>query len=231
MTAVGVLGSGMIGAAVARLAVAAGHEVAIANSRGPQSLAEFVDGLGGRARAGDVGDVVAGADVVVLAVPLATYPQFPVGAFAGATLVDTTNYYPERFGRLPDLEASGLPSSAFLQQRWPGARLVKGLNTMDFVRLEVLARAPGGVRTAVPLAADLEAPAAVVADFLASLGFDPLDAGGLGSSWRFQPGTPLHVQAYLRFPEGVADEAERFARAESVPVTVPETQALLDAAR
>lgn len=173
-------------------------------------------------------DAVSSSDVTVLAVPLSAYPQFPARLFADRTVVDTTNYYPDRFGHLESLDASGLPSSAFLQKQWPEAHIGKALNTMDYVQLESLAAAPQAVHTAVPVAGDDPTSVTLVSELVRTLGFEPLDAGPLAQTWRFQPGTPLHVQAYLRYREDATDDAlEHFLHARSVPVDASETRRLL----
>lgn len=230
LTTIGIIGSGMIGSAVMRLAASAGHRVMIANSRGPESLHDLVRSVDGSVAAATIAEIDSAAELVVYAAPLSAYADFEAQAFTDRTVIDTSNYYPERFGRLNELDASGLPSSAFLQRRWRRARVVKALNAMDFVRLEVLAGAPGGARTAVPIAGDVPSATASVAEFVESIGFVPLIAGTLAESWRFQPGTPLHVNAYIEMPVGVDDPVERFAVAMAVPVAVERTQELLAAA-
>lgn len=99
MKRMGIIGSGSIGAAVARLAVAAEYEVMIANSRGPESLTDLIDELGPRAQAGDVRAAAEFGDIRILAVRLAAYPNLPVDAFEGTTILSTGNYYPHRDGR------------------------------------------------------------------------------------------------------------------------------------
>src|ERR1051325_12100520 len=66
---IGILGAGNIGAAAARLFVAAGHDVAVSNSRGPDSLCELITELGPQAYAMTIHDAARFGDVVLLAVP------------------------------------------------------------------------------------------------------------------------------------------------------------------
>lgn len=233
-TGIAVIGSGMIGSAVARLAVRAGRRVVLANSRGPASLTPLVEALGPLASAATAQQAARGSAVVVLALPMAACLTLPPDLLADRVAVDAANHYPERSGPLPELDAAQVPSSVFLQARWPRTHVVKALNAMDYVRLEQLAAAPGGVRTAVPVAADDAGARAAVDALVHDLGFDPLDAGPLAGSWRFEPGTPLHVRAYLRpldeaDPE--TDPLRRFERATPVPLDASRTVELLAAAR
>ena len=98
---IGIIGSGNIGATTARLFAGAGHQVTIANSRGPESLADMVSDLGPNARAGTVEDAARTGDVILIAIPLHAYPDLPVEAFAGKIVIDANNYYPQRDGQIP----------------------------------------------------------------------------------------------------------------------------------
>ncbi len=91
---IGIIGSGLVGKAVARLAVAAGYHVVISNSRGPETLADLVEELGSLARAGTVGEAIASADIVLIAIPLATFEALPADKLAGKIVLDQSNYYP-----------------------------------------------------------------------------------------------------------------------------------------
>src|SRR5690349_327722 len=103
MTTIGLIGSGNIGSTVARLAVAAGYDVVLSNSRGPETLRELAAELGPKARAGSVADAAAG-DIVVVTVPLKAVQDLPAEPLAGKVLIDTNNYYPDRDGRIEALE-------------------------------------------------------------------------------------------------------------------------------
>src|SRR5690348_18323058 len=100
MTTIGLIGSGHIGSTVARLAVAAGHDVVLSNSRGPETLADLVADLGPRARAATPAEAAAAGDVVVVSVPLKAYREVPVEPLRGKVVIDTNNYYPQRDGRI-----------------------------------------------------------------------------------------------------------------------------------
>jgi len=94
MKRIGIIGSGDMGTGIARLAVAAGYEVLIANSRGPAALQGLIDELGPQARAGDVREAAEFGEIPVLAIPLGAYPTMPEGALAGKTILSTANHYP-----------------------------------------------------------------------------------------------------------------------------------------
>src|SRR2546430_4674813 len=104
MTTVGLIGSGHIGGTVARLAVAAGYDVVLSNSRGPDTLKELVDELGPRARAGTVAEAAAAGDLVVVSIPLRAYRSVPAEPLAGKPVIDTNNYYSQRDGNIDVLD-------------------------------------------------------------------------------------------------------------------------------
>jgi len=197
MTTLGLIGSGLIGSALARLAVAHGYDVVVSNSRGPQTLTELVDELGDRARAGTAHEAADGGDVVVVTVPLKAYLQVPVEPLAGKIVIDTNNYYWQRDGHLPELDAQTTTSAELLQTHLPTSRVVKAFNNIRFDDLAVdgtPAGTPG--RRALPVAGDdAEAKERVVA-LLDQFGYDVVDAGPLAEGWRFQPDTPAYVQRF-----------------------------------
>lgn len=229
---VGIIGSGNIGKDVARLATAAGLRVVLANSRGPESLGELVAELGGGAAADTVVGTIERADIVVLALPFGAYGTLPEAALSGKVVVDATNYYPDRDGQVPELADGATTSTEFLARQWSGARVVKGLNNVDFVRLPLLARPAGSPeRTALPVAGDdAEAKARVVA-FLDEIGFDALDLGGLAEGRRSQPDTPIYVTPYYRPAEPAPEDPMRaFITARPVPVPLARARELAAAA-
>src|SRR5262252_8422429 len=111
MTTVGLIGSGYIGSTVARLAIAAGHEVVLSNSRGPQTLSDLVAELGPHARAATSGEAAAAGDIVVVTVPVKAYPDMPASALAGKTVIDTGNYYPSSDGQISELDSKSATDS------------------------------------------------------------------------------------------------------------------------
>ena len=103
MTTWGFIGSGNIGSTVARLALGAGHDVVLSNSRGPETLADLVAELGPHARAATPQEAATSADVVVVTIPLRNYREVPADALRGKVVIDTMNYYPGRDGRIAPL--------------------------------------------------------------------------------------------------------------------------------
>ncbi|WP_228503126.1 NADPH-dependent F420 reductase [Pseudoclavibacter sp. VKM Ac-2867] len=195
MKRIGIIGSGSIGAAVARLAVAADWEVLIANSRGPASLSGLIEELGPLARAGEVQEAVEFGDIPVLAVPLAAYPKLPQATFAGRTVLSTGNYYPHRDGRIEQLDTLATTTAEYEQALLPEARIVKAFNSILFTHIPNLANSTP--RTALPIAGDDDAAKAGVSELVNALGFDTVDAGTLAESWRFEPESGAYTQIYV----------------------------------
>ncbi|WP_308164619.1 NADPH-dependent F420 reductase [Nonomuraea sediminis] len=204
----GLIGSGMIGTSVARLAVAAGLEVVLSNSRGPDTLAGLVAELGERARAATPAEAAHAADLVVAAIPLHAFEQLPAEALAGRTVLDTANYYPERDGHLPELDAGALTSSELLQRHLAASHVVKAFNNITPHQLLTLARPAGALdRSALPIAGDDDAAKNEAIRLLDLLGYDAMDIGPLAASWRSEPNTPVYIQPYLGEIPAVTVEA------------------------
>jgi len=208
---VGFVGSGNIGGTVARLAVAAGYDVVMSNSRGPETLAGLVAELGPRARAATAAEAAATGDLVVVSVPLRAYQAVPQEQVAGKPVMDTNNYYPQRDGRFAELDGGETTSSEMLQRHLPTAYIVKVFNNIYFSHLASLARPAGAPdRSALPIAGDDEAAKAAVTAFLDAIGYDAVDAGPLGVGGRlFQVDTPAYGAPYGSFsdPSGTPADA------------------------
>jgi hypothetical protein len=197
MTTVGFIGSGAIGSTIARLAVKAGHQVVLSNSRGPETLTDTVAELGPRASAATREDAAAAGDIVVVTVPVTAFPDVPAAPLAGKTVIDTCNYGPDRDGHIPELDGTSLTSSELLQRYIPDAMLVKAFNTIFFKHLQSLARPAGAAdRSYLPIAGDSAQAKAAVTEFIASIGYSVVDAGSLADSWRQATGTPVWGTPY-----------------------------------
>lgn len=191
---IGIIGAGNIGGNLTRRLTALGHEVSVANSRGPQTLTELAAETG--ATPVPAAEAARGAELVIVTVPEKSVPDLPTGlldhAAADAAVVDTGNYYPQqRDGRIEAIEA-GLPESRWVEQQL-GHSVVKAFN--GILAANLLSRpAPAGSpeRLALPVAGDDPAAKLKVMALIDELGFDPVDAGGLDQSWRQQPGTPVY---------------------------------------
>ena len=210
---VGIIGSGRIGATVARLLVAAGHEVAIANSRGPESLADLVAELGDRAHATSVEEAAAFGDVVLVAIPLHAYRGLPAAAFAGKVVIDANNYYAGRDGPIAELDDGSTTSSELLAAHLPGAQVVKAFNTMHFETLANEGRldVPREQRLAIPVAGDQADAKQRVTELIEQIGFAAVDTGSLAGGGRLQqPGAPFFNRP-LRLPEAEQELAALLA--------------------
>lgn len=192
---IGIIGAGNIGGALARRFTELGHEVSVANSRGPETLQDVEAETG--ATAVTAHDAARGKDVVVVTIPEKSVPQLPEGLFEGVgdevVMVDTGNYYPrQRDGRLDTIEA-GMPESMWVAQQL-GRPVVKAFNNIYAQHLRDLGRQPGSPgRIALPVAGGDQAAKSTVMGLVEELGFDAVDAGHLEESWRQQPGTPVYA--------------------------------------
>ncbi len=193
---IGIIGAGAIGGTLARGLVKLGHEVSIANSRGPETLKELAAEIG--AKAAPVREAARAGDVVILSIPQKAVPELPKELFAGVpssvVVIDTGNYYPQlRDGRIEALEAGTLDS------KWVasliGRPLVKAFNNIVAKSLLEKGAPPGSPgRVALSVAGDPPDARAVALRLVDEFGFDAVDAGGLDESWRQQPGTPAYCR-------------------------------------
>jgi predicted dinucleotide-binding enzyme len=191
---IGIIGAGQIGGTLTRRLRALGHDVDVANSRGPETLAALAAETG--ARAVTVPEAARGKEVVIVTIPERHVPDLPDDLFAGAgdalVVVDTGNYYPrQRDGRIDAIEA-GTPESQWVADQL-GRPVVKAFNTIYAAHLLERGQPVGTPgRLALPVAGDDAAAKAVVMDLVDALGFEPVDAGPLAESWRQQPDTPVY---------------------------------------
>jgi 8-hydroxy-5-deazaflavin:NADPH oxidoreductase len=190
---IGIIGAGRIGQTVAARLVSAGHDVMLSNAAGPQTLEKVKRALGEHAQAGTVQDAAAYGDVVFVAIPVAAMYGLPAAELGGKIVVDATNYYPQRDGRIPELDDGSIGSSELLARDLPGSRVVKAFNTMSYVRLAGEAKPAGAAgRLAIPLAGDDPGAKEIVSGLINDMGFDPVDAGTLADGRNQQPGTAVY---------------------------------------
>jgi hypothetical protein len=212
MTTVGFIGSGNIGGTVARLAIAAGYDVVLSNSRGPETLTGLVAELGPRARAATAAEAAAAGDLVVVSVPFKAFRDLPAAELAGKVVLDTNNYYAQRDGHFAEVD-EGKRTSASLEQEWLGeAHLVKVFNNIFFKHLGALGRPSGAAdRTALPISGDDAAANRSATEFLDRIGYDAVDVGPLSESWRFEPDTPAYGLPYgdVQEPAGTPASAAK----------------------
>lgn len=191
---IGIIGAGNIGGTLARRLTALGHEVSIANSRGPETLAPLARETG--AKAVTVEEAAHAGEVVIVTIPEKNVPSLPASLFDGVpddvVVVDTGNYYPQRDGRIDPVERGTTES------RWVAEQLhrpvVKAFNNIYARHLLELGKPRGAAgRIALPVAGDDRRAKEIVIRLLDELGFDGVDAGGLDESWRQQPGSPVYT--------------------------------------
>lgn len=195
---IGILGVGHIGKTLARALSAAGHDVKVANSRGPDTIEPDVLAFG--ARAVSAAEAVTGIDVVILSIPLNRLPEVaPLLADVPAetVVIDTSNYYPARDSKVDAIEA-GQVESVWVAERL-GRPVVKAWNSIGSDSFATKGKPAGSPdRVALPVAADRDDDRKVGMALVEDTGFDAFDAGTLGESWRQQPGTPAYCTDLTR---------------------------------
>ncbi|TFV85130.1 NADP oxidoreductase [Microbacterium sp. dk485] len=205
MTTIAVLGAGQAGSTFARVAIAAGYDIVIANSRGPQTLQALVAQLGPKARAATVADAAAQGDFAFVAFPYAPHSTLPVADLAGKIVLDNNNYMTWRDGNYPEVDSGRKTVHELRQEQLPAAKVVKAFSHVQFhprVQIRVPSDAlPALIRLARPAGApDRKAlvvssghPDAVelVTRLYDEFGFDAVDNSPLRESWRSAPGTPM----------------------------------------
>ncbi|WP_306300685.1 NADPH-dependent F420 reductase [Acetobacter malorum] len=191
---IGIIGAGHIGGTLARRLTAVGHEVKIANSRGPETLADLARESG--AKAVTVADAVKDVGLIIVTIPEKNIPVLGRSVFehvpADVVIVDTGNYYPrERDGRIAAIE-EGMPESVWMSGQI-GRSVIKVFNNIYAQHLLENGKPHGAAgRIALPVAGDDATAKKLVMALVDQLGFDPVDAGSLAESWRQQPGTPVY---------------------------------------
>ena len=192
---IGIVGAGDIGANLAKLFVGTGHEIAIANSRGPETLENLVAGLGENARAVNVEEAAKFGEIVIVSIPLFRYKELPPDSFTGKIVIDTNNYYPERDGQIAELNSGETTSSELLADHLKGARVVKAFNTIWFGHLKSQGNTslPIEERRVIFVAGDDFEAKKIVSDLIEEIGFAAFDTGSLREGGKAQePETALY---------------------------------------
>nr|WP_276204425.1 NAD(P)-binding domain-containing protein [Streptomyces prasinus] len=221
MVKIGILGVGHIGKTLTRRLAAAGHQVKVANSRGPHTIEADVLSTGGRAVT--AAEAVEDVDVVILSIPLNRLPQVaPLIADVptDTVVIDTSNYYPARDSRTEAIDAGQVESLWVTEQL--GRPIAKAWNAIGSHSFAVKSRAAGSPgRIAIPVAADRDRDRQVAMALVEDTGFDAVDAGTLADSWRQQPGAPCYCTDLTReeMPGALAAaEAERLPKRRDLSV-------------
>ena len=192
---IGIIGAGNIGSTAAKLFVDAGHTVAIANSRGPETLSEKVAELGANAQAATIEDAAAFGEIVLISIPFGQYKTLPSEAFRGRVVIDSNNYYPNRDGQFAELDNNLTTSSELLAEHLKGARVVKGFNTIWSEHLKTQGNKESRLedRRVIFVASDDSEAKEKVAKLIEEIGFAAVDTGFLPDGGRRQqPETPVY---------------------------------------
>lgn len=191
MTTIGIIGAGEVGSQLARAAVARGYRVVIANSRGPETLAPLVAGLGPSARAATAAEAAAAGDFVIIAVPLKPVNDMPAGQLAGKIVLDTNNYMPWRDGHFPAVDSGEKTVHELRQEQLPASKIAKAFTHIQAPRLFLSASPPGTPgRHALSVSSDHAEAVELVTRLYDEFGFDTVDNSPLSESWRSGPGQP-----------------------------------------
>ena len=193
---IGIIGSGNIGATAAKLFANAGHEVAISNSRGPESLTSLVNSIGANIKAKTVEDAIKFGEIILLAIPWRKRQELLPASelFDGKIVIDAMNPYSENF-EIMDLGNSTSSSEEVLKQIPSSSRLVKAFNTIYYEHL----RTKGNPnlskedRFAIFVAGDDSNAKATVSKLIEDIGFAAVDTGSLREGGKKQqPGSPIY---------------------------------------
>lgn len=217
---IGIIGAGSIGGTLVRKLSAAGHVVRAANRRGPESLAELTRSAG--ATAVGLDDVIRCVDVLIMSIPFRSVPDLrPLldRLPGGVPIVDTSNYYPHRDGRIESID-NGLAEGIWIEQRL-GRPVVRAWNALLQTTLAAKGRPPSAdFRIAVPVAGTDWAAKKVVMGLVDETGFSPVDAGTVEDTWRMQAGAPAYCTeldaSQLRRALTLADRDAVSARREAL---------------
>ena len=192
---IGIIGAGNIGGNAAKLFAKAGHKIAIANSRGPETLADLVNEIGENAKAVTVEEAANFGEIVLVSIPLGKINDLPTSGFEGKIVIDSNNYYPDRDGQIEELDSGEKTSSELLQEHLQGAKIVKAFNTIYFEHLKTQGdnELPVEERRAIFVAGDDDEAKKKVFELIEEIGFAPYDTGGLRFGGKTQePGTAVY---------------------------------------
>jgi 8-hydroxy-5-deazaflavin:NADPH oxidoreductase len=194
MTTIAIIGSGHVGSSLARAAIAHGYDVVLSNSQGPQTLAGLVRELGPKASAATPAEAAAAGDFAIVAIPITAIGDVPVQPLAGKVVIATINYFPDRLGRIAEIDNGTTTAPGLLQAHLPASKVVRAFSMIDAADMSGDGHPEGDPkRRALALAGDDPAAKQLVAGLYHEFGFDAVDIGGLDESWRVDAGQPAFV--------------------------------------
>ncbi len=189
MTTIGIIGSGHVGSNLAKAAIAHGYDVVLSGSGQPDGLKKLVGELGPKARAATAGEAAGAADFAIVATPITAVGSIPVEPLRDKVVIATINYFPERDGRIAEIEDGTVTVPGVLQRHLPGSKVVRAFSMLDAADMSGDGHPKGDPkRRAIAIAGDDTAAKRLVAGLIDEFGFDVVDLGGLAESWRVDPG-------------------------------------------
>ncbi len=185
---IGIIGAGNIGGNAAILFAEAGHEIAIANSRGPETLTEEVEEIGENAKAVTVEEAADFGEIIFVSIPFGKYKELPADNFEGKIVIDSNNYYPDRDGEFAEIESNKVTSSELLAEHLKGAKIVKAFNTIWFEHLKTQGNndLPVEERRVIFLCGDDAEAKKKVSALIEEIGFGVYDTGSLSEGGKTQ---------------------------------------------
>lgn len=213
MKTIGIIGAGEVGSQIARAAILNGYRVVIANSREPETLNGLIEELGTDAYAATPKEVALAADFIVIAVPLKLRNNMPVNELADKIVIDTNNYMPWRDGHFPMIDSGEKTVHELRQEQLPSSKVANAFNHIQAPTLFQLARPKGDPeRIALTVSSNYSEAIELVAKLYDEFGYDTVDNGPLGESWRSGPATPVW-QISLAGGQGREDLERNLAKA------------------
>ena len=190
---IGIIGAGHIGGTLAKLFAIAGHEVALSNSRGPETLSETVSDIGYGVIAATAEEAATFGDVAVEAIPFGHYQELPADALAGKVVMSASNYYPDRDG---DIDLHGLTQTGLVAEHLKDSTVVKAFNAIrwDHLRDQGDVSRPLDERRAIFIAGDDDNAKTQVAELIEGIGFTAVDTGTLAESAVQEPGSDVYTK-------------------------------------
>ncbi|CCH42410.1 Metalloreductase STEAP4 [Wickerhamomyces ciferrii] len=235
---IGFIGVGQIGGIVARLAINAGYNVVLSNSRSPHTLSGIVSSLGDQAKASTPGSIakVENIKIVVLSIPLNAVPTLlPSLGLKNKIILDTSNYYPFREGHLEELDSNKLTTSEYVMKYLdPSNKLVKIFNNIISIELSNSSTQDESKQTILPIAGDDIKAKQITNDFAKKIGYKTYDVGRSSLSWKFEPNTPFYGLVYFpKAPKGLTHEELKafFKKTPANPLTHEKAKKVIDSTK
>lgn len=192
---IGIIGAGNIGGAAARAFAEAGHEIAIANSREPETLLNLINEIGKNAKAVTIEEAANFGEIVFISIPFGKYKELPSDKFDGKIVIDSNNYYPDRDGKFEEIDNNKITSSELLAEHLKGAKVINAFNTIWFEHLKTQGNKdlPLEERRVIFAAGDDDKAKRLVLDLIEEIGFAAYDTGDLRFGGKTQqPGTAIY---------------------------------------